>query len=90
MNIISYTWKELKELLGESIEAKVRGMVFLKGKLGVCFDVHTEAVTETQEKWHDSRGWQLTVATEQPELKNGPLEGYRGGRRQRDGDPLCL
>ncbi|XP_021507131.1 nucleolar RNA helicase 2 [Meriones unguiculatus] len=80
---ISYAWKELKEQLGESIDAKVRGMVFLKGKLGVCFDVRTEAVTEIQEKWHDSRRWQLTVATEQPELE-GPLEGYRGGRGQRD------
>ncbi|XP_051009100.1 nucleolar RNA helicase 2 [Acomys russatus] len=81
---ISYAWKELKEQLGESIDAKVKGMVFLKDKLGVCFDVRTEAVTEIQEKWHDSRRWQLAVATEQPELE-GPLEGYRGGRGQRDG-----
>lgn len=81
---ISYAWKELKEQLGESIDAKVKGMVFLKGKLGVCFDVRTEAVTEIKEKWHDSRRWQLTVATEQPELE-GPPEGYRGGRGQRDG-----
>lgn len=80
---ISYAWKELKEQLGESIDAKVRGMVFLKGKLGVCFDVRTEAVTEIQEKWHDSRRWQLTVATEQPELE-GPPDGYRS-RGQRDG-----
>ncbi|XP_007638831.1 nucleolar RNA helicase 2 [Cricetulus griseus] len=84
MHNISYAWKELKEQLGESIDAKVRGMVFLKGKLGVCFDVRTEAVTEIQEKWRDSRRWQLTVATEQPELE-GPKEGYRGGRGQRDG-----
>ncbi|MEJ1288194.1 hypothetical protein NN561_019224 [Cricetulus griseus] len=69
MHNISYAWKELKEQLGESIDAKVRGMVFLKGKL---------------EKWRDSRRWQLTVATEQPELE-GPKEGYRGGRGQRDG-----
>lgn len=82
---ISYAWKELKEQLGEGIDAKVRGMVFLKGKLGVCFDVRTEAVTEIQEKWHDSRRWQLNVATEQPELE-GPVDGYRGGRGQRDGN----
>ncbi|XP_020017528.1 nucleolar RNA helicase 2 [Castor canadensis] len=81
---ISYAWKELKEQLGESIDSKVKGMVFLKGKLGVCFDIPTAAVTEVQEKWHDSRRWQLTVATEQPELE-GPLEGYRGGRGQREG-----
>lgn len=30
---ISYAWKELKEQLGEGIDSKVRGMVFLKGKL---------------------------------------------------------
>ena len=29
----------------------------------------------TQEKWHDSQHWQLSVATEQPELE-GPREGY--------------
>ncbi|KAM7323745.1 hypothetical protein ACRRTK_017851 [Alexandromys fortis] len=82
---ISYAWKELKEQLGEGIDAKVRGMVFLKGKLGVCFDVRTEAVTEIQEKWHDSRRWQLSVATEQPELE-GPVDGYRVGRGPRDGN----
>ncbi|XP_042552270.1 nucleolar RNA helicase 2 [Dipodomys spectabilis] len=81
---ISYAWKELKEQLGESIDSKIKGMVFLKGKLGVCFDVRTAAVTEIQEKWHDSRRWQLSVATEQPELE-GPPEGFRGGRGQRDG-----
>ncbi|XP_049977909.1 nucleolar RNA helicase 2-like [Alexandromys fortis] len=82
---ISYAWKEIKEQLGKGIDAKVRGMVFLKGKLEVCFDVRTEAVTEIQEKWHDSRRWQLSVATEQPELE-GPVDGYRGGRGQRDGN----
>uniref|UniRef100_A0ABI7Y485 RNA helicase n=1 Tax=Felis catus TaxID=9685 RepID=A0ABI7Y485_FELCA len=66
---ISYAWKELKEQLGEEIDSKVKGMVFLKGK---------------QEKWHDSRRWQLSVATEQPELE-GPREGYRGFRGQREG-----
>lgn len=30
---ISYAWKELKEQLGEDIDSKVKGMVFLKGKL---------------------------------------------------------
>nr|XP_058908665.1 nucleolar RNA helicase 2 isoform X3 [Kogia breviceps] len=29
---ISYAWKELKEQLGEDIDSKVKGMVFLKGK----------------------------------------------------------
>ncbi|XP_036885036.1 nucleolar RNA helicase 2 [Sturnira hondurensis] len=88
---ISYAWKELKEQLGEEIDSKVKGMVFLKGKQGVCFDVRAAAVTEIQEKWHDSRRWQLSVATEQPELE-GPREGYqnfrgqRGHRGQREGN----
>lgn len=82
---ISYAWKELKEQLGEDFDSKVKGMVFLKGKQGVCFDVPTAAVTEVQEKWHDSRRWQLSVATEQPELE-GPPEGYRSFRGQRDGN----
>ncbi|ELW65741.1 Nucleolar RNA helicase 2 [Tupaia chinensis] len=30
---ISYAWKELKEQLGEDVDSKVKGMVFLKGKL---------------------------------------------------------
>uniref|UniRef100_A0A8C3YV94 Nucleolar RNA helicase 2 n=1 Tax=Catagonus wagneri TaxID=51154 RepID=A0A8C3YV94_9CETA len=81
---ISYAWKELKEQLGEDIDSKVKGMVFLKGKQGVCFDIPTAAVTEVQEKWNDSRRWQLSVATEQPELE-GPREGYRSFRGQREG-----
>ncbi|XP_057591149.1 nucleolar RNA helicase 2 [Hippopotamus amphibius kiboko] len=82
---ISYAWKELKEQLGEDIDSKVKGMVFLKGKQGVCFDIPTASVTEVQEKWHDSRRWQLSVATEQPELE-GPREGYRSFRGQREGN----
>ena len=50
-------------------------MVFLKGKQGVCFDIPTASVTEIQGKWHDSWYWQLSLATEQPELE-GPREGY--------------
>ncbi|XP_052495541.1 nucleolar RNA helicase 2 [Budorcas taxicolor] len=82
---ISYAWKELKEQLGEDIDSKVKGMVFLKGKQGVCFDIPTASVTEVQGKWHDSRRWQLSVATEQPELE-GPREGYRNFRGQREGN----
>ena len=52
---ISYAWKELKEQLGEDIDSKVKGMLFLKGKQGVCFDIPTASVTEVQEKWHDSQ-----------------------------------
>ena len=83
-NII-YAWVELKEQLGEDIDSKVKGMVFLKGKQGICFDIPTASVTEVQEKWHDSRRWQLSVATEQPELE-GPREGYHNFRGQQEGN----
>ena len=73
-NII-YAWVELKEQLGEDIDSKVKGMVFLKGKQGICFDIPNASVTEVQEKWHDLWHSQLYVATEQPELE-GPWEGY--------------
>ncbi|OWK06982.1 hypothetical protein Celaphus_00018605, partial [Cervus elaphus hippelaphus] len=82
---ISYAWKELKEQLGEDIDSKVKGMVFLKGKQGVCFDIPTASVTEVQETWHDSQHWQLSVATEQPELE-GPREGYHNCPGQREGN----
>ncbi|MXQ99438.1 hypothetical protein E5288_WYG014320 [Bos mutus] len=73
-NII-YAWVELKEQLDEDIDSKVKGIVFLKGKQGICFDIPNASVTEVQEKWHDLWHSQLYVATEQPELE-GPWEGY--------------
>ena len=45
MSSISYAWKELKEQLGEDIDSKVKGMIFLKGKQGVCFDIPTGSVS---------------------------------------------
>ena len=78
---ISYAWKELKEQLGEDIDSKVKGMVFLKGKQGVCFDIPTASVAKVQEERRDSRHGPLSVATEQPELE-GPREGYRNFRGQ--------
>ena len=45
MSNVSYAWKELKEQLGEGIDSKVKGMVFLKGKQSVCFDIPTESVS---------------------------------------------
>ena len=78
---ISYAWKELKRQLGEDIDSKVKGMVFLKGKQGVCFDIPTASVAKVQEERRDSRHGPLSVATEQPELE-GPREGYRNFRGQ--------
>lgn len=81
---ISSAWKELEELLSEDIDAKVKGMVVLKGKQGVCFDIPATPVTEIQEERHDSRCWQFSVATEQSE-QEGPGEGYHNFR----GQPRC-
>ena len=78
---ISYAWKELKRQLGEDIDSKVKGMVFLKGKQGVCFDIPTASVAKVQEERRDSRHGPLSVATEQPELE-GPREGYRNFQGQ--------
>ena len=50
---ISYAWKELKRQLGEDIDSKVKGIVFLKENQGICFDIPNVSVTEVQEKWHD-------------------------------------
>ena len=77
--------KNLNLQLGEDIDSKVRGTVLLKGKQGACLDSPTAAGTEVQGKGHDSRRWQLSVATEQPELE-GPREGCRSFQGQREGN----
>ena len=96
MPSISYAWKELKEQLGEDTDSKVKGMVFLKGKQGVCFDIPTASVTEVQEKWHDSRHWQLSVATTRARRSTGRISQLprTAGRQSRlqgtvRGQPRC-
>ncbi|KAJ8364984.1 hypothetical protein SKAU_G00138150 [Synaphobranchus kaupii] len=95
MHSISYAWKSLKEQVGEDIDNKIQRMTFLKGKTGVCFDVPAAKVKEIQEVWQDGRRWQLSVATELPELeetkrsigdrRSGGFSGRRGGGRGGDG-----
>ncbi|TWW68196.1 Nucleolar RNA helicase 2 [Takifugu flavidus] len=77
MHNIGYAWKSLKEQLGEEIETHIHRMTFLKGRM---------------ENWKDGRRWQLTVATELPELEVkeftngfGRGGGGRGGRGGRGG-----
>ncbi|XP_023684843.1 nucleolar RNA helicase 2 isoform X1 [Paramormyrops kingsleyae] len=69
MHSISYAWKTLKEQLGEEIDSHIQRMTFLKGKMGVCFDVPVDRVKSIEEVWQNSRRWQLSVATELPELE---------------------
>ncbi|KAI3377095.1 hypothetical protein L3Q82_000294 [Scortum barcoo] len=79
MHNLGYAWKTIKEQLGEHIENHIHRMTFLKGKTGVCFDVPVDKVKEIQENWKDGRRWQLTVATELPELEE-KQHGNRGDR----------
>ncbi|KAG8001483.1 Nucleolar RNA helicase 2 [Nibea albiflora] len=86
MHNMGYAWKTIKEQLGEQFENHIQRMTFLKGKTGVCFDVPADKVKEVQENWKDGRRWQLTVATELPELEekqftNRGDRGFGGGNR---------
>ncbi|XP_050933639.1 nucleolar RNA helicase 2 isoform X2 [Lates calcarifer] len=90
MHNLGYAWRTIKEQLGEQFENHIHRMTFLKGKTGVCFDVPADKVKEIQENWKDGRRWQLTAATELPELEEkqfnnrgdrGFGSGNRGDRR---------
>ncbi|KAM4592282.1 nucleolar RNA helicase 2 [Odontesthes bonariensis] len=86
MHNLGYAWRSIKEQLGENFENDIQRMTFLKGRTGVCFDVPADKVKEIQDNWKDGRRWQLTVATELPELEEkqfsnrGDRGGFRGGR----------
>ncbi|XP_071344776.1 nucleolar RNA helicase 2 [Trachinotus anak] len=86
MHNLGYAWRTIKEQLGEQIENHIYRMTFLKGRAGVCFDVPVDKVKEIQENWKDGRRWQLTAATELPELEekqfnNRGDRGFAGGNR---------
>ncbi|KAK5873846.1 hypothetical protein PBY51_018849 [Eleginops maclovinus] len=86
MHNLGYAWKSIKEQLGEDFEQHVRGMTFLKGKMGVCFDIPVDKVKEMQDGWKDGRRWQLTIAVELPDLEEKPFNnrgdrGFGGGNR---------
>uniref|UniRef100_A0AAR2LGH5 RNA helicase n=1 Tax=Pygocentrus nattereri TaxID=42514 RepID=A0AAR2LGH5_PYGNA len=65
MHNIGYAWRGIKEQLGEEMDDQIKRMTFLKGRT---------------DKWQDSRRWQLTIATELPELEESP-RGDRGAGR---------
>ncbi|XP_016348785.1 nucleolar RNA helicase 2-like [Sinocyclocheilus anshuiensis] len=69
MHNIGYAWRGLKEQLGEEVDEHIKRMTFLKGKKGVCFDVPANKAKEMQDRWQDGRRWQLSVATELPEME---------------------
>ncbi|XP_059213114.1 nucleolar RNA helicase 2 [Centropristis striata] len=92
MHNLGYAWRAIKEQLGEEFENHIQRMTFLKGKTGVCFDVPADKVKEVQDGWKDGRRWQISVATELPELEEKQFNnrdrgfggnrggGFRGGR----------
>ncbi|XP_055503287.1 nucleolar RNA helicase 2 isoform X2 [Leucoraja erinacea] len=81
MHNIGFAWRGLKEQLGETVENQVKRMQFLKGKMGVCFDVPEDAVESLKGSWQDSRRWTLSVADELPELENDRREQEGNFRR---------
>ncbi|XP_028298862.1 nucleolar RNA helicase 2 isoform X1 [Gouania willdenowi] len=90
MHNLGYAWRAIKEQLGDDMENQIHRMSFLKGKTGVCFDVPADKIKEIKESWNDGRRWQLTVATELPELEEKPLanrgdRGFGGNRGDRRG-----
>uniref|UniRef100_A0A672ZJE1 RNA helicase n=1 Tax=Sphaeramia orbicularis TaxID=375764 RepID=A0A672ZJE1_9TELE len=87
MHNMGYAWRTIKEQLGEQIENHIHRMTFLKDKTGVCFDVPAD-----KETWKDGRRWQLTVATELPELEEKQFSnrGNRGFGNGNRGDRLSI
>uniref|UniRef100_A0A672PQ09 RNA helicase n=1 Tax=Sinocyclocheilus grahami TaxID=75366 RepID=A0A672PQ09_SINGR len=88
MHNIGYAWRGLKEQLGEEVDEHIKRMIFLKGKKGVCFDVPASKAKEMQDRWQDGRRWQLSVATELPEMEQSmrpsserSSSGFGRGRR---------
>uniref|UniRef100_A0A671Q396 RNA helicase n=1 Tax=Sinocyclocheilus anshuiensis TaxID=1608454 RepID=A0A671Q396_9TELE len=61
MHNIGYAWRGLKEQLGEEVDEHIKRMTFLKGKK---VRLHNHLL-----KWQDGRRWQLSVATELPEME---------------------
>uniref|UniRef100_A0A8C8R6E6 RNA helicase n=1 Tax=Pelusios castaneus TaxID=367368 RepID=A0A8C8R6E6_9SAUR len=87
MHNMGYAWRGLKEQLGDEVDNTIRKMRFLKGKMGVCFDIPAAELSHIQDQWRDTRRWQLSVATELPELEETPHEaGFSSFRsRRQDG-----
>ncbi|KAM6330119.1 nucleolar RNA helicase 2-like isoform 2-T2 [Podargus strigoides] len=85
IHTMSYAWRRLRDLLGDDVDRKVNRMSFLKGKMGVCFDVPAADQKEIEARWEDSKQWRLCVATELPELE----ESQRGGGSGSNGRSSC-
>ncbi|XP_066456741.1 nucleolar RNA helicase 2 [Eleutherodactylus coqui] len=85
----TYVWRSIKEDMGEDMESKIQRMCLLKDSMGACFDVKPETLKTMQDTWRNSRRWEVSVATQLPELQesrsdmtgsHGRRFGGRGGR----------
>uniref|UniRef100_A0A673JB27 RNA helicase n=1 Tax=Sinocyclocheilus rhinocerous TaxID=307959 RepID=A0A673JB27_9TELE len=94
MHNIGFAWRGLKEQLGEGIDEHIKRMTFLKGRtvLAVRSRVSlAEACVSVslQDSWQDGGRWQLSVATELPEMEQSMRQsserssGGFGGRGRR-------
>uniref|UniRef100_A0A8C6VJT0 RNA helicase n=1 Tax=Naja naja TaxID=35670 RepID=A0A8C6VJT0_NAJNA len=55
MHATGYAWRGLKEQLGEDIDNKISRMCFLKGKMGVCFDIpkaELNKIKSVNQRWY--------------------------------------
>uniref|UniRef100_A0A8C5DAR1 RNA helicase n=1 Tax=Gouania willdenowi TaxID=441366 RepID=A0A8C5DAR1_GOUWI len=87
MHNLGYAWRAIKEQLGDDMENQIHRII--KCKIYNLFNLLSYLLIE-QESWNDGRRWQLTVATELPELEEKPLanrgdRGFGGNRGDRRG-----
>ncbi|XP_042718762.1 nucleolar RNA helicase 2-like [Lagopus leucura] len=79
INNMSYVWRKLREQLGGDVDRKVNRMCFIKGRMGVCFDIPAADQKDIEERWEDSKQCCLCVANELPELEESQRGGGGGG-----------
>uniref|UniRef100_A0A8C9EJ27 RNA helicase n=1 Tax=Pavo cristatus TaxID=9049 RepID=A0A8C9EJ27_PAVCR len=81
INNMSYVWRRLREQLGGDVDRKVNRMCFIKGRMGVCFDIPAADQKDIEGRWEDSKQCRLCVANELPELEESQRGGGGGGGR---------
>ncbi|XP_065602355.1 nucleolar RNA helicase 2-like [Cyrtonyx montezumae] len=80
INNMSYVWRRLREQLGGDVDRKVNRMCFIKGRMGVCFDIPVADQKDIEGRWEDSKQCRLCVANELPELEESQRGGGGNGR----------
>ncbi|KAI1231631.1 hypothetical protein IHE44_0007708, partial [Lamprotornis superbus] len=70
INNMSYAWRRLREALGDDIDRKVNRMCFIKGKMGVCFDVPVADQKEIENPYEEEE--EEAVVEEMAEASPAP------------------